>query len=103
MGKEEDVIEVRRDVERDFQQDEKPDFSGGAEEVVGMQDLDPALDKKMHLVNNVSWITREDVSSSKLTREGIGSDRLDKLPSETLLPQWLRVSYTTLTLLQCNS
>ncbi|KAL6867095.1 MFS general substrate transporter [Trichoderma novae-zelandiae] len=52
MAKEEDVIEVSRDVERDFQQDEKPDFSGGAEEVVGMQELDPAMDKKMHLVNN---------------------------------------------------
>lgn len=60
MGREEDVIEAGGDVERDFQQDEKPDFSGGAEEVVGMQELDPALDRKMHLVNNVSLVTQED-------------------------------------------
>ncbi|KAL7935125.1 major facilitator superfamily domain-containing protein [Trichoderma chlorosporum] len=52
MAKEDDVIEVGRDVEREYQQDEKPDFSGGAEEVIGMQELDPALDRKMHLVNN---------------------------------------------------
>lgn len=58
MAKDEDVIEVGRDVEREVQQDEKPDFSGGAQEVVGMQELDPALDRKMHLVNNVSRKTR---------------------------------------------
>ncbi|KKO97689.1 hypothetical protein THAR02_10202 [Trichoderma harzianum] len=52
MAKDEDVIEVGRDVEREYPQDEKPDLSGGAEEVVGMQELDPALDRKMHLVNN---------------------------------------------------
>lgn len=58
MAKEEDVIEVGRDVEREEQQDEKPDLSGGAQEVVGMHELDPALDRKMHLVNNVSRETR---------------------------------------------
>lgn len=58
MAKDEDVIEVGRDVEREDPHDEKPDLSGGAEEVVGMQELDPALDRKMHLVNNVSRVTR---------------------------------------------
>lgn len=99
MGREEDVIEVGRDVERDFQQDEKPDFSGGAEEVVGMQELDPALDRKMHLVNNVSRVTpKDDEPSSRLTCIGIGSDWMDQLPPQTLLPQRLRVSYAELTL-----
>ena len=67
MGKEEDVIEVGRDVDRDFPQDEKPDFSGG-EEVVGMQDLDPALDRKMHLVNNVRRVTRESLHQADSSR-----------------------------------
>lgn len=58
MAKEDDVIEVGRDVEVEDQHDEKPDLSGGAQEVVGMQELDPALDRKMHLVNNVSDETR---------------------------------------------
>lgn len=65
MAKDEDVIEVGRDVEREYPQDEKPDLSGGAEEVVGMQELDPALDRKMHLVNNVSRVTQRCSSCTK--------------------------------------
>jgi hypothetical protein len=68
MVKSEDVIEVGRDVEREDQHDEKPDFSGGAQEVVGMQELDPALDRKMHLVNNVSNETRDLLLTERLNR-----------------------------------
>jgi hypothetical protein len=33
--------------------DEKPTYNDGAQEVLALNELDPAMDRKIHLVNNV--------------------------------------------------
>lgn len=48
--------------------------SGGAEDVLALQDLDPALNMKMHLVNNVRTRARlDDISLHNiLTKRSAG-------------------------------
>ena len=56
MASEENQIAVERDVEMaDNYNDEKAVVvDPSAEEIIQLQDLDPAMDRKMHLVNSVS-------------------------------------------------
>ncbi|KFG84627.1 putative MFS transporter [Metarhizium anisopliae] len=77
---------------------DKPNAS--AEDILALQDLDPGMDKKMHLVNNVSVPPNKSHSLKVVTvcsrirpQQDPRRDRMDKLPLETLLPQRLRVRH----------
>jgi len=69
-------------------------LQGGADKAIegqmfSMNDIDPALDAKMRLVNQVSPATA--LASISLTNLGHQPDRLDELPPQAVLPEWVWV------------
>ena len=69
------------------------------EDVLALQDLDPALNMKMHLVNNVRPVPsfwHMYVASHLTNKTGNRRDRVDELPLETIRAQrfWVSESMT---------
>jgi hypothetical protein len=75
--------------------DSDPVMMNQEQEILELQDLDPALNKKMHLVNNVSRTIKCFLMRIQFTDlcKGFGRDWLDTVSLEIIFSQWLWVRY----------